>query len=57
LAVNRQSQNNSDSELLVESVEGCNCEKWEAGRSSQGQFGNQEEEERPMLEAATKQRL
>jgi hypothetical protein len=27
LAVNRQSQNNSDSELLVESVEGCNCEK------------------------------
>jgi hypothetical protein len=35
----------------VESIESCNCEKWEAGIWGQGQFGN------PPLEAVTKQRL
>jgi hypothetical protein len=31
--------------------------KWEAGSWGRGEFGNPEEEERPPLEAATKQRL
>jgi hypothetical protein len=39
-----------------QSVESCSCEKWEAGCWGQGQFGNPEEEVRPPLEAATKQR-
>jgi hypothetical protein len=33
-------------------VEGCSCEKWEAGSRSRGKFDNPEEEERPLLEAA-----
>jgi hypothetical protein len=36
-------------ELLVESVEVCSCEKWEAGSWGRGQV------QRPPLEAATKQ--
>jgi hypothetical protein len=35
----------------------CSCEKWETGSWGWGQYGNPEEEERPLLEAATKQRL
>jgi hypothetical protein len=42
---------------VVESVESCSCEKWEAGKWGRGQFGNTEEAERPPLESATKQRL
>jgi hypothetical protein len=45
------------SAILIESLESCSCEKWEAGSWGRGQFGNPEEEERPSLEAATKQRL
>jgi hypothetical protein len=33
------------------------CEKWEAGSWGSGQFRNEEEEERLLLEAATNQRL
>jgi hypothetical protein len=59
LGVYRQSQSDSDynSELFVESVESCRCDKWEAGSWGRGQFGNPEEGQRPPLEAATKQRL
>jgi hypothetical protein len=37
--------------------ESHSCEKWEAGDWNRGQFGNLEEGERQLLEAATKQRL
>jgi hypothetical protein len=35
----------------------CRCEKREAGSCGRGQFGNPDEGERPLLEAATKQLL
>jgi hypothetical protein len=59
LVLNRQSWSNSDCdfELLVESVESCSCEKWEAGSWGRDQFGNREEEEHMLLEATTKQQL
>jgi hypothetical protein len=45
------------SELLIESVKSCCCEKWEAESWGRGKFGKLEEGERPTLEAATKRRL
>jgi hypothetical protein len=42
---------------MVESVERCSCEKWEAGSWGQGQFRNPEEGEHLLLEATTKQGL
>jgi hypothetical protein len=38
-------------------VESCSCEKLEAGSWDREKFGNQDEGERPLLEAASKQRL
>jgi hypothetical protein len=43
--------------VVVESVESCSCEKWEAASWGRGQFENAKEGESPPLEAATKQRL
>jgi hypothetical protein len=42
---------------MVESVESHSCEEWEADGWDQGEFGNPEEVERPLLEAAIKERL
>jgi hypothetical protein len=59
LAVNRQSWSNSDSDsdLLVESAENWSCEKLKSDNWYLSQFGNAEEGEYPLFEAATKQRL
>jgi hypothetical protein len=42
---------------VVELVESCSCEKWEAGSWGQGQFRNPEEGEHPLLKATTEQGL
>jgi hypothetical protein len=42
---------------LVESAESYGCGKWKAGSRGWGQFGNPEEGEHLLLEAAAKQRL
>jgi hypothetical protein len=43
--------------VVTESAESYSCEKREAGSWVRSQFGNPQEDERPTLEAATKQRL
>jgi hypothetical protein len=42
---------------MIELVESCSCEKWEAGSWGRGQGGNLGEGGRQPLKAATKQRL
>jgi hypothetical protein len=47
----------TSSSVLIDSVRSNSCEMREADSWGCGQFGHPEEEERPPLEAGTKQRL